>query len=312
MTNTAVSVELPAPTSSPPAEPQKVILWENGQENMGQLPALETELTSLVSQNGLSIEKKASLAPADLANAKLVVVLGSAPDLPALAKNAPQIQFLAVNIPGIKAGGNISVLQAPEGRQEFMAGATAALLTTDWRIAMIHTGGDAAAAGQQAYFNGAKFFCGLCRPVATFRDPQGKYITYPFAYELQNPSDPASIQVAVQYLTDRYVKTVYVSQPAASQALFDALANAKIGILSGQLPENTDKSSYIASLQFDPRPGLQGMLPKLLSGAGGIQEDMGLGFFDVNSGNFSEGRQQAAMLILQDLNQGFIDIGTMK
>ena len=66
----------------------------------------------LAQQSGLRFQVRNTLTPTDLADPTLKVVIVFPPDpaVAALAPTAPGVQFLAVNIPNLTAGGNLSVL----------------------------------------------------------------------------------------------------------------------------------------------------------------------------------------------------------
>ena len=113
-----------------------------------------------------------------------MIALPPDPGIAALAAAAPQVQFLAINIPDVTAGGNISVLSggAQSDIAAFLAGYTAALTTEDYRIGMIIPKDNAdAIRALNAYATGMKFYCGICRPYIFFglglpavcRNPRG-------------------------------------------------------------------------------------------------------------------------------------------
>ena len=123
----------------------------------------------LAQTSGFRFQVLNSLSPETIEpGLRVVIALPPDPGIAALAAAAPQVQFLAINIPGITAGGNISVLSG-SGQSDvaaFLAGYTAALTTDDYRIGMIipKDNPDAIRA-LNAFANGMKFYCGICRPV---------------------------------------------------------------------------------------------------------------------------------------------------
>ena len=66
----------------------------------------------LTQTSGMRFQVRNTLSTAELAEPGLQVVVALPPDpgIAALAAAAPQVQFLAINIPEVAAGGNISVL----------------------------------------------------------------------------------------------------------------------------------------------------------------------------------------------------------
>src|SRR5687767_12136854 len=91
----------------------------------------------LAQASGFRFQVLNSLTPETIEpGLQLVIALPPDPGIAALAAAAPQVQLLAINIPGVAAGGNISVLSggAQSDITAFLAGYTAALTTEDYRI----------------------------------------------------------------------------------------------------------------------------------------------------------------------------------
>jgi hypothetical protein len=122
----------------------------------------------LTQASGFRFQVRNSLTSVDLEpGLKVVIALPPDPGIAALAAAAPQVQFLAINIPGITAGGNISVLgdSSQSDVAAFLAGYTAAMTTDDYRIGMlIPKDNPDAVRALNAYASGMIFYCGICRP----------------------------------------------------------------------------------------------------------------------------------------------------
>src|SRR4030095_17098498 len=94
----------------------------------------------LTQQSGYRFQVLNSLTPADLdPGLKVVIAVSSDPGIAQLAAAAPQAQFLAINIPEITPGGNVSVLAntTQTDMAAFLAGCTAALTPERYRIGMM-------------------------------------------------------------------------------------------------------------------------------------------------------------------------------
>jgi len=160
----------------------------------------------------------------------VVVVLQSDPGLAGLVKEAPNVQFVAVGIPGLQPGSNLSLI-GPEGfrpdQQAFMAGYVAAILTFDWRVGVL-TQGDTNGGQlvQDAFNNGVRFFCGLCRPA------HPPYLAYPQAFAIASPGDESSWRSAADSLLQGSVTTAYVSPASSSPALLTYLYQAKVNLIA--------------------------------------------------------------------------------
>src|SRR5512132_1794424 len=100
----------------------------------------QTTVYDLAQQSGMRFQVRNVFTAADLEpGLKILIAVSADPGIAALAAAAPQVQFLAVNIPDIPPGGNISVLgnNTQNDLAGFLAGYTAALITDDYRIGMM-------------------------------------------------------------------------------------------------------------------------------------------------------------------------------
>jgi hypothetical protein len=123
----------------------------------------QSTVYDLAQQSGFRFQVRNTLSEEDL-EPTLRVVIALPPDpgpgIAALAAAAPQAQFLAINIPGLTAGGNISVLanNVQTDIVAFMAGYIGAMITDDYRIGMIYPDGNAEAlSALDAYTNGKAY-----------------------------------------------------------------------------------------------------------------------------------------------------------
>ena len=82
----------------------------------------QSTVYELAGGSGYRFQVRNTLDPNDLADPTLKVVIALPPDpgIASLAPTAPGVQFLAVNIPDLTAGGNVSVL-APNSQVELPA-----------------------------------------------------------------------------------------------------------------------------------------------------------------------------------------------
>ncbi len=145
----------------------------------------QTTVYDLAQQTGFRFQVRNSLSELDLEPGLRVVIAlppDPGPGIAALAAAAPQTQFLAINIPDLTAGGNISVLanDVQADIVAFMAGYIGAMITDDFRIGMIYPDGNAEALRSlEAYTNGKIYFCGICRPYY--------YLPYDFPQSIPDP-----------------------------------------------------------------------------------------------------------------------------
>src|SRR5215207_506867 len=137
----------------------------------------------LAQASGLRFQVRNTLTSEDLEpGLQVVIAFPPDPGIAALAASAPQVQFLAINIPEVAAGGNISVLgnNSQTDVAAFLAGYTAAIITDDYRLGMMmpKDSPDALQA-LNAYATGMKFSCGTCRPIFFYSWTYPQYIEIP-------------------------------------------------------------------------------------------------------------------------------------
>jgi hypothetical protein len=297
-----------APTPVPTAQQAQVILLALAGSDPGDMLALENVLGELTAQAGLSVETRTDLAGLEFdPGVRVVVAMPPDPGIINLAAANPQVQFLAVGIPGIQAASNLSVTGSEGERpdqQAFLAGYLAAVVTKDWRAGVISRGdtvdGKAARLG---FTNGVVFYCGLCRPAYP------PFVQYPQYVELTAGASQAEQQAAADILIQNAVKTVYIFPGAGDETLLEYLAQAGVNLIgSGSAPENL-RSNWIASIRVDESSAIRQIWPRLLSGEKGIQLSVPLVLADQNPALFSTGRQQLVEKMLTDLLAGFIDTG---
>lgn len=296
----------PTPTDLPPLA---VLLAPQG-ANPAWVGALQPRLAESAEKAGLRFQVRPSLSAAELGQLKVALVLPPDPGLAALAAAAPQAQFLAVGIPGIQPGSNLSVVGGGGDRPDqaaFLAGYTAAMLVQDWRTGVV-TQADTPSgeAMRQGFANGVTYFCGLCLPVYPPFPAGG----YPIGYQLPAGAGPADWPAAITYLKSWQVGVVYVDPAVAASGFLAALAEAEINlILAGPPPEEL-QPRWVASIGAqDPLSSVPEVWETVLQGKGGQQVALPLGFTQVNPDLLSPGKQRLAEEMLADLLAGFIDTG---
>jgi hypothetical protein len=298
------------PTASPSPTPvvPRLVLLAPPEADQRLAQGLEALIREQAEQGGYIPERRASLSPSDLGGeVRLVVALPPAPQLPEIAAGAPETQFLAVGFSGLSAAPNLSVI-GPQGTrpdwQGFLAGYLAAIITVDWRVGVISTGESAAGiAARQGFLNGARYFCGLCRPV---RPP---YQEYPLFVEVAASPQPEQWQPAADLMIERGVQTVFITPEAASEALLVYLSDAGLTLIGGSPPSNPDEQNWAATILPDPGPAALSLFPALLSGEGNQQAPLLYVFQDVNPDLVTPGRLQLAESMVSELLDGVVDTG---
>jgi basic membrane lipoprotein Med (substrate-binding protein (PBP1-ABC) superfamily) len=237
---------------------------------------------------------------------KVVIALPPDPGIAALAASAPQVQFLAINIPGLTAGGNISVLgdNSQSDIAGFLAGYTAAMITDDYRIGMLMPKDNAdAVRSLNAFFTGMKYYCGICRQMFFYA------WTYPQYLEISAEEDPANYDAYADILMLQYkVGTIYLHSEIATPDLMTYIGTTGVYMIGTVSPEQRP-AGWVMTIKPDVIKGIENAWPGLISGQGGIVVQSPLGLADVDSNLLSPGKQRLVEQTLNDLQAGLINTG---
>jgi len=296
----------PTPTPTPP--PSLVILLTPPGSDGAQAAQLQEVLSVLSAQEGLLFETRSELLDNDLqAGVRLVVALPPDSGLAELTAANPEIQFLAVGIPGLQPAPNLSVIGAggdrPD-RQGFLAGYLAAVITRDWRVGVVIPSDlDSGQFALQGFQNGLVFYCGLCRPAYP------PYYQYPVFAEVTSSASLEEQRAAADIMIANAVESVYIYPGAGSEGLFDYLAQAGIKIIGGVEPPPTVLNQWVASIRVDWESAIREAWLRLIQGEGGFSLEAPITLTDRNENNFSPGRQEFVERLLEDLLADYIDTG---
>ncbi|MGA7195431.1 MAG: hypothetical protein WBW94_17575 [Anaerolineales bacterium] len=305
----------PRPVQTPTAVVPLVILILPSNMDKTTSDLYQKTVYDLTQQSGMHFQVRNTLTPNDLpAGLKVVIALPPDPGIAALAAAAPHAQFLAVDIPDIKAGGNVSVLAANSSVDvpAFLAGYTAAMITNDYQIGMLlpQNNPDAEKA-LVAFRNGMIFYCGLCRPFAypNFCITNSLSYCYPQAVEIPSSEDPSRYGGYANSLINTYdVGTMYVYPDIAVKSLMDYLGTTGVDIIGLSTP-SPEPSGWVMTIRADEIKAIQNAWPDLVAGKGGASVPAPLGIWDINSSNLSVGRQRLVQQTLDELTAGQIATG---
>lgn len=294
----------PSPEPSPTAERPSLILYSPQGADPALAAALQPELSALAVESGLEFSQVASLTADDITDhVRLVVALPPAEELSDLIASAPETRFLALGFAELPQADNLVQLgaqAAPLDQQAFLAGYLGAVITPEWRVGVVQNPGSTAG---RAFRNGVVYFCGLCRPSAP------PYDEYPLISELEASAGEAEMQAAVDALTVRGVKTIYVAPGVDQEGIYGYIAQAGVNIIGSVAPPAEAEDRWIASIQADWLPAALEIIPGLLQGQ---VEDVSVSTLALTHRNpdlFSPGRQALVEKLLLDLTGGYIDTG---
>ncbi len=311
-TSVPQSTATPEPTAgpTPTLAPPLVILLIPADFNEDDSKAYQAAVYELAQAAGYRFQVRNKLTEADLEPAlKIVIALPPDPGIVALAAAAPQAQFLAIGIPGIQAGGNLSVLGNESTRTDqvaFMAGYIGALVTEDFYQvgALLKKDSPESPITQTALTQGRTYFCGKCVPF-DFYTPY----TYPAFIEV--PADAKLTEYnayADVLIVQKKVGALFIQAGLDTPELLQYLSTVGALVIGTQTPAKK-LNNWVVTLQPDYLAALKTAFPALAAGQGGQAFPAPLSFTDANLDLFSPGKQENARKVLNDLMAGFIDTG---
>lgn len=258
----------------------------------------------LTQASGMRFQVRNSFTSADIEpGLKIVIAFPPDPGLVEIAATAPDVQFLSINIPGISAGGNVSVLgdNSQSTIAAFLAGYTAAMLTDDYRTGMLMPrDNNDAIQSLNAFANGRKFFCGLCRPNFFYN------WEYPQFLEIGADQDVSAYSAFADILILQYrVGTIFIHPGIYTQDLVDYIGTTGTYMIGTTSPEQIP-AGWIMTIQPDTIQAIQSAWPSLMTGQGGLTVQSPLGLSDIDPGILSPGKQQDVQEVLDKLQKGQI------
>jgi hypothetical protein len=298
---------VPADTAVPTASTPLAILLMPSDMDKATSNAYETEVYNLAQASGMRFQVRNSLNPKEMEpGLKVVVALPPDPGIAGLAEAAPNVQFLAIDIPGITAGGNVSVL-AGAGRPDipaFIAGYTAAMISDDHHIGMLVPRGNATAqAAESAFANGMAYYCGLCQPFY--------YLPYGFPQFQDIPTDEVKARYPAYadiLIVQHKVDVIFLYPDIVAKELTDYLSQTGTYMIGMQTP-NPKPGTWIMTVQPDEVKAIDKAWPDLVAGKGGQSVQSPLGLSDMEPSVVSPGKQRLVQQVLDDLLAGRLATG---
>lgn len=247
-------------------------------------------------------------------NIKVVVSTSPADDLPVIAARHPDIQFVAVDHPGFSPSENLSLIGSQDTldqQQSFMAGYLSALISDDYKVAaLIPSDVEDSATLTEVFVNGARFYCGACRP---FYPP---YNSFPQYETLPLNASSADFEATIDPLMAKEVEVLFVDGRLASTELFTYLNNWDVMFVSDsslyfhewmQLVRN----DWAGTVRPDIESALEEIFPLLLEGKGNHEVPVKMVVTSMEEGFISEGRLQLFNEVAEDLQNGLISPETL-
>lgn len=269
--------------------------------------AYQKTVYDLAQKAGMRFQVRNSLTPADLEpGLKIVISLPPDPGIAALAKAAPQVQFLSINIPGVQPGGNVSVM-SPNGQVDipaFIAGYTAAMISDEYRIGMIIPKGDTNA--QRAFYafaNGMAYYCGLCKAFYVYPVNSPAYIEIPSTESKKNYLGYANA------LINQKIYTLFVYPDLASPDFLTQIGTTGVQVIGTAPMPNPRPGGWVMTISQDETKAIQSAWPNMIAGKGGINVQSPIGISDADPSLLSPGRQRLVQQVIDDLTAGRLSTG---
>jgi hypothetical protein len=306
---TPIPTDTPVPTPSltPTPEVPLVILVLPNTLDKEHSDLYQKTAYELAQQEGYRFQVRNALTPADLEPAlKVVIALPPDPGLAQLAAAAPQAQFLAVNIPDITPGGNLSVLggNIQPDIPAFLAGYIGAMITRDYHLGLVTVKDDPQAQLiDTAYSNGMTFYCGLCNPWA------GPFYDFPIDQPVPTDAQPSEYNPYLGVLINYNVQTVYIPPALANEDMLLTASNNGLQFITTTAPTRA-LPGLVAAIQPDVVSAIQSAWPDLVAGHGGETIQSPPTLTNVDSELLSPGKQRLAEEVLKGLLDGSISTGT--
>jgi hypothetical protein len=308
-TPTAVPTDTPIvpPTLTPTTATPLAILVLPSDLDPDASNLYQKTVYDLAQASGLRFQVRNTLTAADLEpGLQVVISLPPDPGIAALAAAAPQVQFLAINIPEVTAGGNISVLGSNSQTDvaAFLAGYTAALITDDFRIGMMMPKDNPdAVRALNAYATGMRFYCGDCRPFYFYA------WTYPQFVEIPAEEDKSHYNAFADILILQYkVGTIYLHPDITTTDVQNYIGTTGVYMIGTKTPEQRP-AGWVMTIQPDIIKAIQNAWPGLVIGQGGVTVQSPLGLSDIDSTLLTPGKQRLVEQTLNDLQAGLISTG---
>ena len=304
---TVVPTHTPPPTATmiPTASTPLAILVLPTDMDKTTSDLYQKTVYDLAQASGFRFQLRNQLTPEDIADPTLKVVIALPPDpgIGALAPAAPNIQFLAVNIPDLTPGGNLSVL-APDNQVDlpaFLAGYTLALLTEEYHIGMLYPDGDQdAIRAVTAFNNGMRYYCGLCKRIYFTAVEYPTFLAIPVNEDVSLHGGYANVLI-----NDRDVDSIYIYPSLATDDLLTYVGTQGVLMIGTSMP-TTRPGGWVMTVSPDTVKAIQIAWPQLIAGQGGQNVQSPLGLADIDPSILTDGKLQLVQSVLIELLAGRI------
>ena len=285
----------PTATPSPTAALNQVILVAPANTDAQLLGDAQKALTDLANASGLKLLTVQTLKPDEVTPGTKMVFYTSIPDnLPQVVAAAPAVQFVAVSPVDITPVPNFNVIRLRPEKRTFVAGMITSLVTPDWRVlALLPTQDPPASALEDAFRNGAQYFCGLCLPA----------LLPAVRFPLIRHTDPANYQAALDDANKSIIYGIYLSPEVSSPDIINKLASQKFILVGSVSPPAEVHSRWAVTVREDVVTPMRTLWPDMLAGKGSKIVNSSIALTDINPDLFSLGKKDLATQAIQELDK---------
>jgi len=297
-TTTPTKIPTLLPTATP--KPARVVLIAPPNSDAVTVTDAQKILTELASTSKLLFETRQKISANEItADIKIIVFLNHPDNLGALANAAPKTQFAVISDLNWNPTSNVTIIRQKPEYVAFIAGYISEVLDSNFRSGALIASEDTLT--QDAFQNGAHFYCGLCKPEIP------PYNNYPLLGLQPNGSPAASWQSAFDQINTGMIKVLYVAPEAYSPELFTYLVSKDIILFGSQIPPDVAKPKWAATLQLDELSPLREAWPDLIAGKGGKTIYGGVQFADLQLNLFPQGKVDFIDRMLDKMRSGLIN-----
>lgn len=307
---TETSTPAPTVTLTPTALPPLVVLLSPPEGDLALASALEPQFNQLARDAGFRFQIRQTLSGAEAASdVAYLIALPPAPGLNEIITTARDTRILAVGIPNLIQAPNLIAIGTEVGspaNNAFLAGYIAALTTPEYRTGVIGLqDGPTADTTPLAFYNGMRFFCGLCRSGVP------PFYEYPFYVNLPSTASDVEWHALADYMRNHAVRTVYVEPGVGGENTDDFyryMAEQNLYVIGEVKPPEDVQNWWLVSMR---QPDLESVYlqywPQLLNGEMGVIIPLPATLSDINPNLLTPGKQRLVEEVLADLQGGFID-----
>lgn len=303
---TPTSSNTPTPTSTP--VPGAVILVAPEVDPDPAVSALESMLEARAREAGLRYERILPEAESQSLPEPITLAVVYRPDqelidrLISAAVEPDRVVAIAPSEPpSTESVVTIGVDGMNTDQAAFLAGYTAAVLSENYRSAVVSVQGSSPEGVEGAFIAGARYYCGLCRAAYP---PFGDY---PASIRLENPPEASGVAGIIQRLQDIAIQSVYLAPDLELSPLGSAVAETNINLLAQQRPPDFPDARWLAAIRPAPELAIADHWDALLAGEAPSQITMPLSVTDRNPQQFSDARYRIVKEVLDDLVAGYIE-----